>query len=115
MITVLTTVVGVMVGLFNISTSESVHHYPRLVERGVTATNREQRLLMVVTDTKDASPAKNVEARSAVASDEKAEAKTSKPHRHKVIARQRNHYERPGFGIGYAEYSRNGPQRPFSN
>jgi hypothetical protein len=35
----------------------------------------------------------------------------------KVLARQRNNYERPGYGNapGYAEASRNGPQRLFSN
>jgi hypothetical protein len=66
---------------------------------------------MVVTETKDGSPAKNIEANSAVAQDEKAEAKKSKPHRHRAIARQRNNYERPSFGMGYAQY----PQRPFSS
>jgi hypothetical protein len=70
---------------------------------------------MSVPDTKDASPAKNREASTAVVPDEKAEAKPSKHHKYKAIARQRNNYERPGFGMGYAEYTRNGPQRPFSN
>jgi predicted acylesterase/phospholipase RssA len=34
-----------------------------------------------------------------------------------VIARQRNNYERPGYGnpLGYAEESRNGPKGLFSN
>jgi len=118
MIMVLTAAVGVMIGLFNFSTSERVVHTPHPrpgIERNVTVTNGEPRLFMSVPDTKDGSPAKNVEASSAVAPDEKAEVKTSKPHRHKVIARQRHNYERPSFGMGYAEYTRNGPQRPFSN
>jgi hypothetical protein len=116
MIMVLTAAVGVMIGLSNFSTSEKVHHYPRpAVERNFTATNSEPRLFMSVPGTKDASPTKNTEASSAVASDEKVEAKTSKPHKHRAIARQRNNYERPSFGMGYAEYTRNGPQRPFSN
>jgi hypothetical protein len=33
-----------------------------------------------------------------VAPDEKTEAKTNKPHRHKAIARQRNNYGRPRYG-----------------
>jgi hypothetical protein len=116
MIIVLTAAVGVMIGLSNFSTSEKVHHYPRpAVERNFTATNSEPRLFMSVPDTKNGSPTKNIEASSTVAPDEQAEAKTSRPHKHKAIARQRNNYERPGFGMGYAEYTRNGPQRPFFN
>jgi hypothetical protein len=114
MITVLTAAVGVMIGLFNFSTSERVDRTPHprpALERGVTATNSEPRLFMSVPDTKDASPAKNVEASSAVAIDEKVDVKKRKLHRHRAIARQRNNYERPSFGMGYAQY----PQRPFSN
>ena len=69
-------------------------------------------------ETKDGSPAKNMEANSAAAPTEKTVAKKSKPHKPKVLARQRNNYERPGdYGnaLGYAEASRNGPQRLFSN
>jgi hypothetical protein len=86
-------------------------------ERDVTATNSEPRLFMSVPETKDASPAKNIEARSAAAPDEKAEAKKSKPHKHKLLARQRNNYERPGYwnAPGYADAYRSGPQRPWSN
>ena len=67
---------------------------------------------MVVTETKDGSPAKNIEANSAVAQDEKAEAKKSKPHKHDAFAR-RDNYRRPSYwnAPGYAE----APQRPFSN
>jgi len=116
MIMVLTAAVGVMIGLFNFSTSERVGHTPHprpAIERNVSATNSEPRLFMSVPDTKDASPAKNVEATSAAASDEKADAKKSKPHKHRVLARRRDNYERPSYGnaLGYAQY----PQRPFSN
>jgi hypothetical protein len=112
MIMVLTAAVGVMIGLFNFSTSENVRHYPRpALERNVTATHSEPHLFMSVPDTKDASPAKNVEANSAAEPDQKVDVKKSKPHRHRAIARQRNNYERPSFGMGYAQY----PQRPFSN
>jgi hypothetical protein len=117
MITVLTAAVGVMIGLFNFSNSEGALHYPRpVVQRNITATNEEPRLFMSVPDIKDASPAKNVEAKSAAVLDEKADVKKSKPHRHRAIARQRNNYERPsyGTGTGYAEEFRNVPQRPFS-
>ena len=44
MIAVLTAAAGVMIGLFNFSTSGKVHHYPHLrpeIERSVTATNTE--------------------------------------------------------------------------
>ena len=113
MIMLLTAAVGVMIGLSNFSTSEKVRHYPRpALERNFTATNSEQRLFMSVPDTKDGSPTKNTEANSAVVPDEKAEAKTSKPHKHKAFAR-RDNYRRPSYwnAPGYAE----APQRPFSN
>jgi hypothetical protein len=105
MIAVLTTAVGVMIGLFNFSTSERVGHtpHPRPALERATATNSEPRLFMSVPDTKDASPAKNVEASSAAEPDEKVDVKKIKPHRHRAIARQRNNYERPSFGMGYAQ------------
>jgi hypothetical protein len=112
MITVLTTAVAVMVGLFNVSTSQGVIHYPRAVaERNVTATNGEPRLFMVVPETKGEPPAKDIEANSAVISTEKADAKRSKPHKPKIFARQRNNFERRG----YAQEIQYGPQRLFSN
>ena len=117
MIAVLTATVWVMLGLSNISTSERASHYrhPRpVVERNVTGANKEPRLFMVVRETKDGSPAKNMEANSAAAPTEKTVVKKSKPHKPKVLARQRNNYERPGHygnALGYAEASRNGPQR----
>jgi hypothetical protein len=114
MIMVLTAAVGVMIGLSNFSTSEKVHHYPRpAIERNFTATNSEPRLFMSVPDTKDGSPTKNIGASSAP--NEQTEAKASGTRKHKAIARQRNNYERPSFEMGYAEYTRNGVQRPFSN
>jgi hypothetical protein len=84
MIAVLTAVVGMMLGFSNISTSERVRHYPRaVVERNVTAANREPRLFMMVPETKDGSPAKNkdgspaknMEANSAATPTEKTVAK----------------------------------------
>jgi len=72
MITVLAAAVGAIIGLSNISTSERVQHYPRpVVESNVTVTNREPRLFMVVPQTKDGSPAKNIEANSAAVPAEK--------------------------------------------
>jgi hypothetical protein len=117
MIAVLTAAVGVMVGLFNL-TSENVRHYPRpALERNVTAISGEPRLFMVAPDTKDASPAKNVEAGSAVAPTEKAEAKKSKLRKPKVFARQRYNDQRlgGGNGLGYAEESRTGQRGSFFN
>jgi hypothetical protein len=119
MIAVLTAAAGVMIGLFDTSTSERVHHYPRpVVERSVTATASEPRLFMVVPGTKNESPAKNLEDNSAALPTEKADTKISKPRKPKVLAHQRNNYERPAYygnALGYAQESRNGPQRPFSN
>jgi hypothetical protein len=121
MITALTAVVAVMIGLFDTSTSERAHHYPRpAFERA----DREPRLFMVVPQTKDrsptneASPAKNiVEANSAAVPTEKAEVK-KRPHKPKVFARLRNNYERRGYygnAMGYAQETQYGSQRPFSN
>jgi hypothetical protein len=118
MIAALTAVVGVMIGLFDTSTSERMGRYshPRVVERNVTATNSEPRLFMVVPKTKDGSPAKNivevdsaaVEANSPAVSPERADAEKSKPHKLKVLARQRQKYEgghnyamSAGQGSGY--------------
>jgi len=118
MITALTTAVAVMVGLFNISTSEGVRHYPRAVaERNVTATNREPRLFMVVPETKGGPAAKDIEANSAVVPTEKADDKKSKPHKPKMVARHRNNFEGRGYGngLGYAEETQYGPKRLFSN
>jgi hypothetical protein len=127
MITALTAVVAVMIDLFDTSTSERAHHYPRpAFERA----DREPRLFMVVPQTKDrpptndASPAKNIveansaaaEANSAAVPTDKAEAKKSRPHKPKVFARLRNNYERPGYygnTMGYAQQTQ--PQRLFSN
>jgi hypothetical protein len=113
-----------MIGLLSFSTSDGVRHYPRPVlehlrpvpERNITAPNSEPRLFMSVPETKEASPTKNVETNSVAATDEKVDPKKSKPHKRKVLERQRNNYERPryGTGIGYAEEFRNAPQRPFS-
>jgi hypothetical protein len=60
---------------------------------------------MVVPDTKDGSPAKNMVA--AMVPAQKSDAKKSKPHKPKVLTRQRNNYEQPGYGnaLGYAQDS----------
>ena len=114
-IAVFAAAVGTLIGLSNVSTSEKVgtQYPPAVVERNVIAPRRKPRLFMVVPETKDGSPAKNIEANSAVAQDEKAVAKKSKPHHHKAIARQRNNYERPSYWNvpGYAE---NGQKRFFN-
>jgi hypothetical protein len=118
MVTVLTTAVGLMVGLFNISSSENVHHYQRpVVERSVTATNREPRLFMVVPESRAGSPAKDVEANSVAPPTEKADVKKAKPHKPKMLAHQRDNNEGRGYGnaLGYAEETQYGPKRLFSN
>ena len=113
LITLLTAVAGAMIGLF-ISTSERVGHtlHPRpAIERD----DRELRLFMVVPRRKYGSPAKTIEAHSAAAPAEKVDAKKSKSHKTKVVARQHNKYERPDYENtpGYAE-ERNEPSSLFS-
>ena len=107
MIAVLTAVVGIMLGFSNISTSERVRHYPRaVVERNVTAANREPRLFMMAP--KDGSSAKNMEANSAAAPTEKTVAKKGRPRKPTVLARQRQNYEGRGYAMtsGTGGYSR---------
>jgi hypothetical protein len=111
MIAVFAAAVGTMIGLTNFST-EGLGHYPRSeVERNVTAINSEQHLFMSVPETKDGSPAKNVEANSAAVPDQKADAKKSEPHNPKLLAHQRNN----GNALHYAQESRNGPRGLFFN
>jgi hypothetical protein len=96
LITLLTAVAGAMIGLF-ISTSDRVGHTPHprpTIERD----DKELRLFMVVPKRKYGSPAKNIEARSAAVPGEKGDAKKSKSRKAKGLARQRNNYERPGYG-----------------
>jgi hypothetical protein len=57
----------------------------------------------------------HLEATKEEASAAKDDVSPVKHHKRKMVARQRNNYERPSFGMGYAEYTRNAPQRPFSN
>jgi hypothetical protein len=102
MVAVLTAAAGVMIGLFDISTSERVRHYPRaVVERNVTATPTEPRLFMVVPE-RDRSSVKNGEANSAAVPTEKADAKANKPHKPKVLARQHQNYEGRGYAMTLA-------------
>jgi hypothetical protein len=64
---------------------------------------------------KETSLAKDVSPVNATAT---ADVKASKPHKPKLLARQRNNYERPDYyrsALGYAQESRNGPQRLFAN
>ena len=108
-IAVFAAAVGTLIGFSNVSTSERVGDPSAVVERNVTATHRKPRLFMVVPGTEDASSAKNLEANSAAATDEKAEATKSKPHKHKAFAR-RDNYRRPGYwnAPGYAENGQKG-------
>jgi len=86
----LTVVAAVIIGLFNISKSESVRQDPSLgVERKVTATKRERRLFMVVAKPQHGSHAKKA-ADSAAVPTEKANAKKSKHNK-----------SRAGFNGGY--------------
>jgi hypothetical protein len=88
-------------GRFNYSTLEKHHyHHPRpTIDQTITLEELAPLHLRV---TKEASTAKD-------------DVSPVKHHKRKVLARQRNNYERPGYGnaLGYAE-DRNGPKDLFS-
>jgi hypothetical protein len=99
MIAVLTAAAGVMLGLFNTSTSERVHHYPRpVVERNVT--DRQPRLFMVVPGATGL-PAKDTEDSPTVPI-EKIEKSHVEKHRRDI---QKPARQRENYGIAYTERS----------
>ena len=120
MITVLTAVLVALTGFSNISKIGNGRHYSRWPGIGRTIMVETQRHSPPAA--KEASPAKPAEKEASPAKDvspvvatAKADVKASKPHK---LVRQHNNYERPGYygnALGYAEESRNGPQRLFSS
>ncbi len=113
MVTVLTAIVVALTSFSNISPIGNGRHYPGSPAIGRTVIVETQRHSPAAT--KEASPAKDV---SPVVATAMADDKASKPHKPKVLARQRNNYEPPGYygsALGYAQESRNGPQRLFAN
>ena len=110
MITVLTAVVVVLTSFSNISMigNGRNHLRPPVIGRTVTVElKRQSPVAKAEVPSKDVSP---------VVATAKADAKASKPHKPKVLAR--NKYEPPGYygnALGYAEESRNGPQRLLAN
>ena len=102
-------VVALALGLFNITAAVNGprHHRPVIAQTVTVETQRHSPVA------KEASAAKDVTPVVATAAD----TKKSKHHKPKVLARQHNNYARLGYGnaLGYAEASRNGPQRLFSN
>ena len=109
MITVLTAAVVALTSFSNISMTGNGRHHLRQPVIGRTVAVELQRHSPVA---KVEAPSKDV---SPVVATAKADAKASKPHKPKVLARN---YERPGYygnALGYAEAPRNGPQRLFSN
>ena len=100
-----TAVVALAIGLFNITAAVNGPPSRPVIARTVTV--EAQRHSPVA---KEASAAKDVTPVVATATD----TNKSKHHKPKVFARQRDNY---GYwnARGYAEASRNGPQRLFSN
>jgi hypothetical protein len=96
LITLLTAVAGTMIGLF-ISTSERMGHTAH-PSPAVERDDRELRLFMVAPKRKYGSPAKHIEAHSASVPGDKADAKKSKSHKARSLARQHNNSEAPGHG-----------------
>jgi hypothetical protein len=131
--TVLTAVAVLLTGLVNTATLEKGrHHPPPVIARTVKVEiQRHSPVAIEASPAKsvanEASPAKDVSPVvatakptkdvSRVVSTAKADTKKSKHSKPKVLARQHNNYERPGYygnALGYAQESRNGPQRLFS-
>jgi len=113
MITVLTAAAVLLTGFVNISPSRKESQHLRPPAIGQTVMVETQRHSPPTA--KEASLAKDVSPVVAIAT---ADAKASKPHKPKLLARQRNNYERPhyyGTALSYAQESRNGPQRLFAN
>ena len=102
LIVVFTSVAIWLIGSFNYSTLERHHyHHPRpTIDQTITLEELAPLHLQV---TKEASTAKD-------------DVSPVKHHKRKVLARQRNNYEPPGYGnaLGYAE-DRNGPKGLFFN
>jgi hypothetical protein len=122
MITVLTAAAVFLTGFVNISPSRKESQHLRPPAIGQTVMVETQRHSPPAKEAspakslaKEASPAKDV---SSVVATAKADNKKIKHYKPKVLARQRNNYERPdyyGTALGYAQESRNGPQRLFAN
>ena len=114
----LTTIMALLIGVFDHLTIEKVRHYPRpITERTVTATNPKPPHLLVALGTNEATPAKDLSPNSRVVSIARADAENHKPqrqiklkrfahlHQPKWLARQRQNYEGYGYAIalGYSE------------
>jgi hypothetical protein len=128
-------IAALLIGLFNNSTTKGVLHYPRpqqsIIEQTLTTNNPQPRDLPdaprkkteEVAAKKDG-PEKNInDSRALFAKADIAKRKhqikskrfASQREKPKVLARQRNDYERYGNALGYAQETQYGPQRLFSN
>jgi hypothetical protein len=141
-------IAALLIGLFNNSATESVLHYARpqraIIEQTFTTTNSQNnlpdapRIKKEEVPAKKDGPEKNINdprvlfAKADTAKHKleiknkperlahlyKPKALASQREKPKVLARQRNNYERPGYygnAIGYAQETQYGSQRPFSN
>ena len=138
MIMALSAISALLIGLFHNSATESVLHYPRpqrpIIEQTFTTTNSQPRDLPDAprikkeeVPTKRDEPKKNInDSRVLFAKADMLKRKhetknkvlASQREKPKVLARQRNIYERPGYyenTMGYAQETQYGPQRLFSN
>jgi hypothetical protein len=147
MIMALSAITALLIGSSNNSATKSVLHYQRpqqsIIEQTLTTTNSQARDLPDAprikkeeVPAKRDGPEKNInDSRILVAKADVAKRKVeikkkserlahlNEPrgvaaHKPKVIARQRNNYERPGYygnTMGYAQETQYGPQGLFSN
>jgi hypothetical protein len=148
MITALSAIAALLIGPFNNSATESVLHYQRpeqsIIEQFTASNSQSRHLPDAPRIQKEEVPAKKdgpeknlndhrVLVAKANVGKRKLEIKNkperlshlSKPkglasqrEKPKVLARQHNNYERPGYygnAMGYAQETQYGSQRPFSN
>jgi hypothetical protein len=148
MIVTLSAIAALLIGSINNSATESVLHYPRpqraIIEQTFATTDSQPRDLHAApkikkqeAPAKTDKPEKNInDSRALFAKADTVKRKleiknpekpahlnkpkglASQREKPKVLARQRNIYERPGYYgnvMGYAQETQYGPQRSFSN
>jgi hypothetical protein len=129
MIMALSAISALLIGLFNNSATERALRYQRpqqpIIEQTFTTTNPQPqdlpdapRIKKEEVPAKKDEPKKNIDPRILFAKADIAKRKLSHREKPKVLAGQRNIYERPryyGNTMGYAQETQYGPQRLFSN
>jgi hypothetical protein len=129
----LSAISALLIGVFNNSATQSALHYQRpqqpIIEQTFTTTDPQPqdppdapRVKKETVPKKKDEPEKNINDSRVLFAKADIEKRKheikSRREKPKVIARQRNIYERPGYygnTMGYAQETQYGPQRLFSN